>query len=55
MEPGSTFCIIQPENTPSLRLAGNMGFHPERMVSHAAQDWQVLLRHDRQGTGLATV
>ncbi|MFC4637862.1 GNAT family N-acetyltransferase [Deinococcus hohokamensis] len=41
----STFCIIQPENVPSLRLAGKVGFGLERTVSHAGRDWQVLMRH----------
>lgn len=42
-QPG-TFCIIQPDNAPSLRLAAKFGFQPYREASHAGRDWLVLLR-----------
>ncbi|THF66757.1 GNAT family N-acetyltransferase [Deinococcus sp. Arct2-2] len=43
--PGSTFCIIQPENAPSLRLAQKVGFQLDQVASHAGRDWQILMRH----------
>ncbi|UBV45421.1 GNAT family N-acetyltransferase (plasmid) [Deinococcus taeanensis] len=43
--PGRTFCIIQPENAPSLRLAARVGFQVDETVRHAGRDWQVLIRH----------
>ena len=39
-----TFCIIQPENAPSLRLADKFGFRPYRNARHADRDWHVLMR-----------
>ncbi|MFB9993739.1 GNAT family N-acetyltransferase [Deinococcus oregonensis] len=45
LSPGSTFCIIQPENAPSLRLAQKVGFELDQVASHAGRDWQVLMRH----------
>lgn len=39
-----TFCIIHPENGPSLRLAAKLGFRLDREVPHGEHTWQVLSR-----------
>lgn len=44
VESGGTFCIIQPENGPSLRLAGKFGFEAYRKASHVGREWEVLMR-----------
>ena len=44
-----TFCIIHPENGPSLRLAAKLGFRPEREVPHGEHTWQVLSRTTPEG------
>lgn len=44
------FCIIHPENAPSLRLAGKLGFRPYREVTHGGVEWRVLLRTARDGS-----
>jgi RimJ/RimL family protein N-acetyltransferase len=45
LKAGPTFCIIQPENTPSLRLAHKVGFRLDQVARHAGREWQVLMRH----------
>lgn len=39
-----SFCIIHPDNAPSLRLAGKLGFRPERGARRGEATWQILLR-----------
>ena len=39
-----SFCIIQPENTPSLRLASAFGFRSEMTLLQDDREWTVLLR-----------
>ncbi|SMB88460.1 GNAT family N-acetyltransferase [Deinococcus hopiensis] len=42
--PPGTFCIIQPENAASLRLAAKVGFQPYQTAGHSGRDWLVLMR-----------
>ncbi|AWN24509.1 GNAT family N-acetyltransferase [Deinococcus irradiatisoli] len=42
--PLPSFCIIQPENTPSLRLASAFGYKPQIDLRQDDREWRVLLR-----------
>jgi len=42
---GQSFCIIHPENAPSLRLAAALGYRLEFEVPKDGTPWSILSRH----------
>lgn len=43
-----TYCLIDPENTPSLKLAARLGFAPQMTIQGATHETVVLVREQKE-------